>query len=69
MATATKMTNLQQELLKVFSRDILENELKEIKTILIKYFADKATKSANKVWDEQGYTNVLMDKWVNDPNQ
>ena len=69
MSTATKLTNLQQELLKVFSRNIPEDELKDIKKMLVKYFADKATKAANKVWDERGYTNDTMDEWLNDPNQ
>ena len=68
MATSIGLTNLQQELLKIFSRNIKEDELEEIRNILVKYFANKAIKSADKVWDERGYTNELMDEWLNDPN-
>ena len=69
MATATKLTNLQQELLKVFSVDISDKELIEVKELLVKYFAEKAMDEADKIWDKRGYNNELMDKWVNDPNQ
>jgi hypothetical protein len=65
----THLSNLQQELLKIFSRDIPEEELKEIRVLLTHYFAKKATGEADKIWDENGYTDELMDEWLNDPDQ
>ena len=47
MATATKLTNLQQELLKIFSVDISDAELKEVKEMLVKYFAILINKKYN----------------------
>jgi hypothetical protein len=49
----TPFTNLQLELLKVFSHDLSENELKEIKAMLLEYFSKKTISEADKVWDEK----------------
>lgn len=43
MAALKKLTNLQIELLKLFQFDLPENQLAEIKNMLAKYFANKAT--------------------------
>ena len=37
--------------------------------MLADYFMNKAMDEADKIWDERGYTNELMDEWLNDPNQ
>jgi len=66
MQVATKLTNLQQELLKLCSRDVNERELKEIKDLIANYFANKAINSASKMWNEKGLTNDDMDKWLNE---
>jgi len=38
------LTNIQLELLKLFSRDIEEHDLKEIKRLIAKYLAYKESK-------------------------
>ena len=43
---STGLTNLQQELLKVYSRDLDENELEELRDLLANFFAD------NRFWAE-----------------
>ncbi|MFN8352922.1 MAG: hypothetical protein U0Y10_00625 [Spirosomataceae bacterium] len=50
------LSNLQLELLKLFSRQLSEQELLEIKQILVGYFAEKAMDLADKVWEENGWT-------------
>ena len=50
------LSNIQQELLKMFSRDIGNNDLLEIKRLITKYFAKKSISEANKVWDEKKWT-------------
>lgn len=69
MATATKLSNLQQELLKIYSFNVNDEDLNKIKKMLADYFMDKAINEADKTWDERGYTNETMDQWLNDPNQ
>ena len=48
------MSNLQLELLKLYSRNIKDEDLLVIKDMIPGYFAKKATELANKVWDEKG---------------
>ena len=59
MSVATQsLSNLQLELPKLFSRKVADNDLLEIKQILLKYFAEKAMDEADKVWLEQGLTDI-----------
>lgn len=64
MAQATRLTNLQMELLKLFAREAQESELLEIKRMLADYFARKMTARTNNVWQEQGLTDEKMDIWL-----
>ena len=57
-------TPLQLELLKIFSRDIPESDLLEIKGLLIQYFANKTMDLADEVckqnnWDELDENSLL----------
>lgn len=58
------LTNLQKEILKIYSTDIDEQDLKGIKTILAKYFANKSIKEADKIWTENELSNQDMDRWL-----
>jgi len=59
------LSNMQLELLKLFSRDIEDNDVKEIKKLIVKYLAQKLANTANKVWEEKDWTNEDMDKFLN----
>ncbi|MGB3777661.1 MAG: hypothetical protein WA960_04835 [Tunicatimonas sp.] len=59
-----QITNLQQELIKVFSYNVSEEELEDIRDLLSNYFAEKATREMDRLWDEQGWTNETMDEWL-----
>ena len=59
-----QITNLQQELIKVFSYNVNEEELEDIRDLLSNYFAEKATREMDRLWDEQGWTNETMDEWL-----
>lgn len=67
--TATPLTNLQLELLKVFSYQLPEEELLEIKEVLANFFANRVKKRASKIWKEKKYTQNDMNKWLNDEKQ
>jgi len=62
------LTNLQLELLKIYSFNISDKQLSEIREILTQYFADKATAEMDRLWDENGWTNETMDKWLKGDN-
>ncbi|MBN2402151.1 MAG: hypothetical protein JXN64_07105 [Spirochaetes bacterium] len=61
-----QLSNIQQELLKIYSFNIPEQDLNDIKKILAEYFADKAVKTANEAWKEKGLTQKDMEKWLNE---
>ncbi len=63
------MSNLQLELLRLYSNGVSDESLREIKTILAKYFADKATVAMDKVWEEKNLTEEDMIRWTNEHNR
>ena len=60
----TPLNKAQLELLKLFSKVNNEEELMEIKRLIGQYYANKATKEADRLWDERGYTQETMDEWL-----
>lgn len=68
MSSAPKLSNLQQELIKLYSADIREEDLLHIKRYLAGYFAEKAMDEADAIWKEKGYTNDTMNQWLNEDN-
>ena len=66
MSEARPLSNIQQELLKLYSSDISEDDLLHIKNYIARYFAFKAIGEADKVWDEKGYTDDTMDQLLNE---
>ncbi|HEX8734267.1 MAG TPA: hypothetical protein VF721_03020 [Pyrinomonadaceae bacterium] len=63
------MSNLQLELLRLYGNDVSDETLHEIKSLLAKYFADKATKAMDKVWNEKGLSEQDMIDWTNEHNR
>ena len=68
MQQTQSLSNLQQELLKLYSSDIEDADLLHIKRYLAKYFADKAIQEADKIWNEKNYSEETMNKWLNEDN-
>ncbi|HEY6974679.1 MAG TPA: hypothetical protein VH396_00225 [Chitinophagaceae bacterium] len=66
MSNTNTISNLQQELLKLYSSDISEEDLLHIQRYLSKYFAHKAIQEADKIWEQKGYTNDTMEHWLNE---
>ena len=54
------------ELIKLYSTDLSEEDLKELKNLLAQFYAKKSIEEADKVWDEKGYTKEDMDKLLKD---
>ena len=63
------LSNLQLELLRLYGNGVSEENLREIKMILAKYFADKATDEMDKVWEEKNLTEQDMTRWTNEHNR
>ena len=60
------LTNIQLELLKLYSTNISEPELLELKDILANFYAKKSIQYANKAWNEKKLTHKDMDDWLNE---
>lgn len=60
------LTNVQVELLKLYSTNLSNKDLEELKDVLAKYYADKAILLANEIWDKKGLTDTDMEFWLNE---
>jgi len=61
-----KLTNLQLELLKIFSYQLNQQQLTDIKNLLANYFAEQATQEMDKLWEENNWDNNTMEEWANE---
>jgi hypothetical protein len=66
MQTQT-LTELQLEIIKLYSTEMEPQELLKLKQVLAKFFAQKATNEANQIWDDQNLSDQMMDSWLNEP--
>jgi len=64
LAQEKPLTNLQLELLKVYSVELPEEQLYEIRDLLSRYFADKASDEMDRLWGENGWSNDTMRGWL-----
>ncbi len=49
-------TNLQLEILKLYAREVSEQDLQRIKLLLGQYFADRASDLADEAWEKKQLT-------------
>ena len=69
MVAASKLTNLQQELLKLYAQQVSEADLQNIRALIGQYFADRLTTLADKAWEQQGWSEQTMHNLLTDKNQ
>lgn len=63
------LTNVQLELLKLYTYDLKEEEMQELKKMLAAFFAQRVRQRTGKIWQERGYTQETMQQWLDDENQ
>jgi hypothetical protein len=63
MATQQKFTNLQQELLDIFSLNVSEDDLREIKVMLHNYLTAKKHDNPDRLWELRGWTDKTAESW------
>lgn len=64
-AVQPPLSNLQAELLKVFSADIPDEHLAELKNIIARFLLEKARDNADAIWEEKGYTDEQLSEILN----
>ncbi len=60
------LTNLQMEILELYSTNLTEEDLIVLKTMLAKFYARRAIREADRIWDEKHLTNEDMEQWLNE---
>jgi hypothetical protein len=59
----TALNSTQLEILNLFAANQSEEDLKEIKSLLITYLSDKVVREADKVADNKNYTVETFERW------
>lgn len=62
------LTNLQVELLKLFSRQIPDADLLAIRDMIAQYLLEKSFEYADEAWEEKGYTVESFQEKINARN-
>jgi len=57
------LNDTQLELLKLFSYNQSEEDLKELKSLLVAYLASKVVREADKSFDQKKYTQEIFETW------
>ena len=51
------LTPAQREILSLFRRDLPDEAWEELRAVVADFFARRAVASADRAWDERGYTD------------
>ena len=57
---AQPFSNLQLELLKLFSDNLPDEDLLAIKSLISRYLFEKAKNEADKIWEEKGWDSHTL---------
>jgi hypothetical protein len=60
------LSNVQVELLKLYSTGIGDEQLLEIKELIANYLFEKSVTQADKLWEEKGYNKETINQWLNE---
>ena len=63
------LSNLQQELLRLYGNNVSDETLIEIKGSLARYFAEKASNAMDEVLQEKDLNPQEMLAWANEHNR
>jgi hypothetical protein len=54
------LSNVQIELLKLYSTGVSDETLIDLKKTMAKFFLDRLRKTADKIWEEKGYSDAQI---------
>ena len=64
----TKLTSLQISLLRLFERGMSDEEILEIRQVLVAHMSKKLLEEVERVNKERGYTAADVEAMLNDPS-
>ena len=62
----THLSNVQLELLKLYSTNLSDKDLTALKKLLAKFYAECAMQTADQIWDQKKLTDKDMEAWLNE---
>ncbi len=66
---SSALSNVQMELLKLYSKNISDTQLNEIKILLSNYFANKVSDELDILWEDNKWNDETMNQWANEHNR
>ena len=66
METISKLSNIQLELLKLFSTNISDSDALDIKQLIINYYAQKIDNELDTLWEQRQYNANTISTWANE---
>ena len=63
---AAALRNVQRELLTLYTTNLSDDDLRSLKFLLARFFAQRAIQEADRVWDERHLTQADMETWLNE---
>lgn len=64
-----ELSNLQQELLRLYATNVAEEDLHQIKLMIGNYFAEKARHSVDNFLEENNIAVEKYNQWANEHNR
>ena len=64
MKLQAPLSNLQMELLKLYSAGVSDEYLDEIKVLIAKFLFEKARERADAIWDSKDYTDEKINEII-----
>ena len=56
------LNDQQLEILKLFSRELDEEDMREIKKLIVRYLAQKVSRLADEAWEKNDWTDEDMER-------
>jgi len=63
-STRPPLSNMQMELLKLYSAGVPDEYLTEIKEMIARFLLSKAREVAGKSWQEKDYSDKTAEEWI-----
>lgn len=60
------LANVQLELWKLYATHLSDQDLEELREVLVDFYARKSIQFADQVWEDKGLTNENMDALLNE---
>jgi hypothetical protein len=60
------LSNIQVELLHLYSTGISDNHLLELKSVISQFLFDKARNRADEIWEAKNYNQQTIQQWLNE---